>query len=79
MKNKLFLISILIVVSLIFLSGCFPKKNESSETGATTTVQDASAESSENVEDDIEEDDFTTDYVEDYTVVLKEDESFEIN
>ena len=85
MKNKLFLISMLLIASLIFLSGCFAKRNGSSETGATTETPASQAESMTgsaadgNEGSDIEEDIPTAEYVDNYTVELKEDEVFEIN
>ena len=81
MRNKTILISMILSAALVFSSGCTGRKDSGSETGEGTTssevTQDAAAGTDESGEDP--ESDATPEYVEDYTIELKEDEVFEIH
>jgi hypothetical protein len=74
MKRKTYLI-LLILISLLFLAGCTAKK-ESGEAGNPQGIPTGTEGSGAT---DPEEDGATPEYVEDYTVELKEDEVFEIH
>lgn len=77
--KKISLISIFLLLLIIVIAGCAPKKPDSTDAFLSIT-EEASAEqttSIENTEDT--EEDVTPEYVDVYTVELKEDEVIEIH